>query len=32
MDFRRLFRRQAGRLRQTVLTGVPYAPFTFSWK
>ncbi|MBM4273106.1 MAG: CRISPR-associated endonuclease Cas1 [Deltaproteobacteria bacterium] len=32
MDFRRLFRRQAQRLRQTVLTGEPYAPFIFSWK
>lgn len=32
LDFRRLFRRQAGRLRQTVLTAEPYAPFTFSWK
>ena len=32
MDFRRLFRRQAGRLRQMLLTGEPYAPFTFSWK
>jgi CRISPR-associated protein Cas1 len=32
MDFRRLFRRQAGRLRQTLLTDEPYAPFTFSWK
>lgn len=32
LDFRRLFRRQAGRLRQMLLTGEPYAPFTFSWK
>lgn len=30
-DFRRLFRRQAERLRRTLLTGEPYAPFTFSW-
>jgi CRISPR/Cas system-associated endonuclease Cas1 len=29
LDFRRLFRRQAGRLRQTVLTGEPYAPFIY---
>jgi len=32
LDFRRLFRRQAGRLRQTLLSSEPYAPFTFSWK
>lgn len=31
LDFRRLFRRQAERLRQTLLTGEPYDPFPFSW-
>ncbi|MEW6296010.1 MAG: CRISPR-associated endonuclease Cas1 [Candidatus Diapherotrites archaeon] len=29
LDFRGLFRRQAQRLRQTLLTGEPYAPFIF---
>ena len=32
LDFRRLFRRQAGRLRQALLTGEAYGPFIFSWK
>ncbi|MBW1992450.1 MAG: CRISPR-associated endonuclease Cas1 [Deltaproteobacteria bacterium] len=30
-DFRRLFRRQAQRLRRLLLTGEPYHPFKFSW-
>jgi CRISPR-associated protein Cas1 len=32
MDFRRLFRRQAERLRHAVLTEENYQPFIFSWK
>ncbi|MEW6388800.1 MAG: CRISPR-associated endonuclease Cas1, partial [Thermodesulfobacteriota bacterium] len=31
-DFRRLFRRQAERLRRTLLTGQPYVSFTFKRK
>jgi CRISPR/Cas system-associated endonuclease Cas1 len=30
-DFRRLFRRQAERLRLTVLQGEPYQPYKFLW-
>jgi CRISPR-associated protein Cas1 len=30
-DFRTLFRRQAERLRRTVLTGEPYIPYRFCW-
>ncbi len=31
MDFRRLFRRQAEKLRETVLDEVDYKPYTFAW-
>ncbi len=31
VDFRRLFRRQAERLREAVLSGAVYCPYTFSW-
>jgi len=31
MDYRRLFRRQAERLRQAVLAAQPYEPYKFSW-
>jgi len=30
-SYRRLFRRQVERLRQAVLTGSPYEPYSFSW-
>jgi CRISPR-associated protein Cas1 len=31
IDFRRLFRRQAERLRRLLLLGEPYEPYKFSW-
>jgi len=31
VSFRRLFRRQAERLKETVMSGIPYQPFRSSW-